>query len=208
MLSMKKIPFFINNSRRSSLLEFRNLIIEYYDNVRSGGFLKPPIENQKSSKIRIQINNRIDKINSILIAADLDPTLIVTPPPAIGGRVQSINLLDNFFLLHIHQINPSNIIDFLDRGIGKYTNDNPYSIIRTLNPLYYLGLILYILGNIPFRLFEYAGFNVSPIEHSWFGKLIKFIIELAVFFASVLNIIYFLDINILNLLQNLFKSPN
>lgn len=86
------------------------------------------------------------------------------------------------------QVKPVEVVDFIDRAIGVYTSDRANSIIRTLNPFFWLILILEIVVRSPFYVLRVAGFNQKKMEESFLGRLTKGVIALAGLAFTVVQI--------------------
>lgn len=106
-----------------------------------------------------------------------------TPPPAIGGCIQNIDLIDNLFNLQNYDIEVQTLIDIIDRALGIYERDLKNSIIRTLNLFFWLEKSLELISSLPFYLLGSVGFNRLRLETSDIGKLVKFIIKLITIFV-------------------------
>lgn len=183
----KKIPIWENRKRLKLLKEFRNLVITYFNNIKIDLF--NPIENQQAIETRRQINLLIDKVHFIVISAGILPVIYYTPPPAVGGLAGDIDLIYNIFNLHRFQIKPQYLLDFIDRAIGVYENDKLNALLRTLNPLFWISLILDYIVSLPFKFIGKIGFNQNKIESSIVGRLIKGALYLITVFAAFLTIL-------------------
>jgi hypothetical protein len=126
----------------------------------------------------------------------------------IGGYRQDINLVTNVFNLHRYEIEPNNLLDFIDRSIGRYEHDRIYSILRTINPFYWLGRILDLIISLPFRFLQNAGIKTKKFEESIFGKVAKLILSLVTLVASSLTILKILDYldPVKNFIEELFTK--
>ena len=187
MRDYKKITILGNIDRQSKLSEFRNLAIEYFSNVTSD-FIGVR-ENQEAMKVRPSINFKIQKVHSIILASRINPILIHSPPPAIGGRIQNLDLIENIFLLHSYDVEPNYLFDFIDRSIGIYNDDAISSLLRTINPFFWVSLIFAYVVSLPFKLLGELGFNQSKIESSVMGRGVKVLLYLITLIASLYTIL-------------------
>lgn len=112
----KRIHYWENRKRLKMLIKFRELIVNYFNNVEYGSFFSLR-ENQEAVKTRYEINLCLDKIYLYIISAGINPTIYYSPPPAIGGIAGNINLIHNIFHLHRFEISPQYIIDYVDRAM-------------------------------------------------------------------------------------------
>ena len=178
-----------NQRRQDKLKKFRNLIVTYFNNTRPHEWLVDArSENDVAQQARSEINLMVDEISALLHAADIVPTVTVTPPPAIGGHVQRVHLLMNMFLLDRHQIPPHHVDDLLLRAIGVYKSDERYSIRRTINPLWWFKAVLIWIAHAPFSVLRAAGFDANRAERSVLGKLVKGLLIVIPVLASLLAI--------------------
>jgi hypothetical protein len=200
MRTYKQIPVWENTKRINLLIKFRNLVVEYFNNVKTSDIQENNIAQQKRS----EINAIIDKAYSTILSAGVSPFMHYSPPPVIGGYEQDIDIIHNIF--HLQQVrirlNPKFIEDIIERAVGNYKNDRVNSFWRTINPFYWLFLILDYVVRLPFFILGRVGFNQRKLEGSFVGKVIKTILYLITVAASFLTIFEKLDL--LDWFKNLF----
>jgi hypothetical protein len=185
----KKIPIWENRKRIKELIEFRNNIVTYFNNLESYTIMGVK-ENDIAKETRAKINEKLDKIHSYFDDTEVHPTLIHRAPPAIGGYRESVDILVNIFTLHqLPEISPQRILDYIDRLIGVYKNDSVKAFFRTINPLWWIFLLIEFIASIPFKILESAGLNREKIETSTPGKIIKGIFELIIVIAALFTIL-------------------
>jgi len=112
-----------------------------------------------------------------------------TPPPVVGGYVQQVDLIINFFNLGNFGTGVKEVLDWIDRSIGVYENDKRRAFIRTFNPFFWLGLLVDYIVAIPFSLLAKAGFNRTKIEDSFIGRIAKFVLYVVTLLGALLGII-------------------
>lgn len=184
----KKITIWENARRINHLVKFRSLIIKYFESVEWSDY-GGPIETDDSSKIRSEINIDTYETKKIMMSCGIRSSMYYTPPPAIGGPMGDIDLLTNVFNLHTFRIDPKYLVDHIEQCIGILEKDKVNSLMRTFNPLYWLGLILDEIVSIPFRLLGKAGFNQEGIENSFLGRIVKTFLYLITVFAAFLTVL-------------------
>ena len=179
-----------NQRRQTMLQQFRNLVVTYFNNSQPTHSLLGDArnENDVARQARAEINLMVDEISACVRAADITPTMTVTPPPAIGGYIQHVDLLMNMFLLDRHQIPPHQVDDFLLRAIGVYKSDGSPSLRRTINPLWWVKMLLIWIAHAPFSILSAAGFDADRAERSVLGKLVKGLLIVIPAVASLLAI--------------------
>ena len=104
-----------------------------------------------------------------------------------GGSGGSIDLIQNVFNLHYYLIGYEQVLDMVDRAIGVYESDKSNALLRTLNPLFWISLILDYIVSLPFKFVGKMGFNQSRIESSIVGRIVKGIFYLVTVLASFLT---------------------
>ena len=182
-----------NQSNKENLLKFRELIINYYNNTENPDFGFDLIENEEAQLSRTLINISFEKFYRSLIQTTISPSIFYSPPRNTGGLQGNIDVFINIFNLYRYKINPSSIIDITNRAIGIYEDDKIHSILRTINPFFYLGLMLEYVASFPFKLLgKIGGFNSEKLEATIVGKILKAIIYSVEFLAALLTVIHLL----------------
>lgn len=159
------------------LVEFRRLLLEYFQGVRYGRYGDEPDESSAAREARV----RLDRMNTSVKAAFLVtavglPRVIHLPAPMLGGYVCNLSILDNLFQLHQHSVTPDVVLGYVDRAIGDLEGRRWASVLHTLNPLNWLYSLLEALFHIPFRLLKVAGLDGDSVESSWIGKVLKLVL--------------------------------
>lgn len=202
-----KITFWENKRRLELLYDFHDMVVDYYNNSEYGWSSERRTENDKARTLRSRINLVMHEISKIVELSGILPILRWTPPPAVGGYIQNVNVIKNIFNLDVYEITPNNITDFLEQSMGIYKNGSRNAIYRTINPFYWLGLALDYLVNLPFMLLGKAGFDSKRIQDSIFGRVLKaifYLISVLASFLTVLQLIGYLDESKL-VIKSLFK---
>lgn len=189
----KKILVWENNRRIEKLVEFRNLVIEYFNNSRAEWMVDGRIEEEAARVARVKINRIMDETHDIILNSGINPMITWTPPPAVGGYVRNVDLIQNVFNLHGLSIGPDVVMDFLERSIGIYESNHKPSLIRTFNPFFYIGLAFDAISELPFIAIGKLGFNRQKVESSVIGRMFKGILYLITVIATFLTILQLLD---------------
>ena len=172
------VTFWQNIARRKILRDYRSLIEKYFRDIDYNEYSRNIIDSDDSKEIRRKLNNQNESIQSIFREVGASPIVVYTPPPAIGGYIQNINLVDNLFNLQKFDIEIQALVDFIDQVDGVYQQDFISSIVRTINPFYWLGKLLELIARVPFFFLGSIGLNQKQIEGCFVGKLVKLIIKL------------------------------
>ena len=187
-----KILIWENKRRLNKLREFRPLMIRYFNNSRVG-FGGGRVEESAAKEARREINLLRDEIHSIILNSGIDPSFSWTPPAAVGDDETEIDLIEDVFNLDQFDIGPNNLLDLIDRAIGKYDANRKSAFVRTFNPFFYLGLVLDTISDLPFIAIGILGFNRQKMKASVVGRLVKGILYLTIIVAAVFTILHLLD---------------
>lgn len=145
------------------------------------------IEEPIAQKARLKINRTIDETHKIMISSG-------TPPPALGGYVRQMDIVQNIFNLQGCDINPNLILDCIDRAIGIYERNHSDAFIRTINPFFYIGRLIELVTEPPFLVLAKLGLDRRKTESSTLGRMVKGILYLITVIAALLTILPLLDI--------------
>jgi hypothetical protein len=181
-----------NRRRLERLSEFRNLVLAYFENSEAHWMAEERTERPDAQSARVRINRAMDEMRSIILCAGVRPAIRWSPPPAVGGYVQNVDLVQNLFNLHRFRIPPNHVLDFIDQAIGIYEANARPAFLRTINPLFYLGQLFDWVAGLPFALLGRLGFSRSKAEESRLGRLIKGVLYLVTVAASALTILQLL----------------
>ncbi len=184
-----KIPCWENKRRIRRLFELRSLVKTYSDNSEPNWKTDSRIESDKATNARMQINRGLGEFRYIIGLSGVDPVITYTPPAAVGGYVQRVDIIINFFGVENFDISLTDVVDVIDRSIGIYENDQKRALIRTFNPLFWFGLLVDYVVAIPFSLLAKAGFNKTKIEDSFVGRIAKFVFYVVTLLAALLGIV-------------------
>ena len=189
-----KILIWENKRRLDKLNEFRNIVLQYFNNSRAEWMIAGRIEEDAAKEARLKINRIMDETHDIIVYSGINPSITWTPPPAVGGYVKNVDLIQNIFNIHQFQIGADTVLDFIDRAIGIYQSNQKSAIVRTLNPFFYIGLIFEAISELPFIAIGKLGFNRQKAESSIIGRLVKGILYLITVIAALLTILQLLDL--------------
>ena len=184
-----RITAFESARRILFLVEFRNLLVGYFNSKPESWSRQEEYESEESALLRSELNAQLDEAHAIITAAGIFPVMHWTPPPMIGGYSKNIDLIINVFNLSYYEIKPTLIIDFIERSVGIYQRNHTRAIFRTINPLFWINRFLIWLARSPFTLLRQAGFNADNIENSIIGRIAKLIAYLLTLVISILTIL-------------------
>lgn len=188
MIKKLNITFWENIVRRKKLQEYRSQVEKYFQNIDYNEYSRDIIDSGESRDIRKLLNNNNETVQTVFRDVGVIPDVVYTPPPAIGGYIQRINLVDNLFNLQNFDIETQALLDFIDQVDGIYQQDFINSVLRTINPFYWLAKILEFIASIPFFFIGSIGLNQKQIEGSFVGKLVKLIIKLLATIGAIVSV--------------------
>ena len=192
MNSYKNISLWENTQRLRVLGEFRNDVVNYFNNSRYTETVGSRTENAEAVQARERINHTVLQAKRIIEAAGIPQTATWTPPRRSMEYKQQIHLIFNLFEFDSYQIPPQNAIDLIERAIGFYESDSRAAFFRTINPFWWLWRGFLWFTRIPFVFLGAVGFDAGRAEGSTLGKFFKAIFALVSVTAGVLTILNYL----------------
>lgn len=189
MRNYKKLFFWENIKRTKYLINFKDLIVKYFNNIEASLHNRNSEENNEAIKIRSQINHLVRKASIFIYESDISASITYFPPPITGRSPFRIDLLEGIFNLDSFEIPHQNLLDLIERSIGIYESDKTNSLIRTINPFFWIYLAIDFLASVPFKILEIAGFNAKETENSLVGKIVKSAIGFIIVFAAFLTVL-------------------
>ena len=97
MVSFNKRTIWGNIHCQNQLIEFRNNVVDYFNNCRFDEWNNEIHEDEKAMTLRSNLNQNLLNIQEIVHCADVATHLIYTPPAMIGGYRQNIDVISNIF---------------------------------------------------------------------------------------------------------------
>ena len=182
-----KILVWENEKRLKKLIEFRKLVIKYFNNSPPG-LMGQRIEKKDAQEARTEINMDKTEVHSIILNSGTNLTYTYHPPPAVGGRVMDIDLIFNIFDLDQLHVDSKMVLDYIEIAIGKYQSNHKPALVRIFNPFFYIGLgIDATISNLLFIVIGTLGFNRQKAETSTIGRLFKGFIQIVVWAIFILQ---------------------
>jgi hypothetical protein len=163
----KRLSIYGNRKRAHFLAKFHDLVHKYFTN------------GEGWETARSDINYIKSEAHQYILDTGVPHMMIQYPAPMVGGHVKHIELVENIFDLKQLQVNPLQLLDVLQQSIGVYEADREAALVRTINPLFWLGKFLRAISAIPFAILEHAGLHGKKYEDSFMGRLLRLITEIA-----------------------------
>ena len=169
-----------NQHRLKKLKEFREITIGFFnaDNSSEGYYNK-----------RSELNLKTEEAHGYIKAAGVRSVIVLTPPPLIGGYPIRIDLFQDIHNLH-RAIRPIQVIDTIEKAIGVYLSNVSSSILRTINPFFYMYRLIDTVTTIPIRLFRVLGFSEDVLDCSYIVRIYKFITQTIIWVSALLTLLH------------------
>lgn len=142
MRHYKEVTYRDNKTRLNLLTDFRDLVHKYFDNSNLNMMTGEHVEKPEAREAREAINLHLQKVYQIIRLADINPSALYTPHLASGDQGSNIDLILNIFNLGRNDIPPDAAIDYIERAMDVYKSNRAPSFIRTINPLFWISLLL------------------------------------------------------------------
>ena len=180
MAHYKRMTILGNLESIRTLKKFKKFAERYFENVDYGSYGLTAVEKPKAKILRSQLNLMLERAKRALSSVELSPDICDASRPTAAGYEEGVYLVDNIFNLHQLKISPQTLLDYVERAIGVYRDDKLKSLMRTLNPLFWLSIVLDYVSGLPFAFLGALGLNRSKIEEGSFGKFMKGCFRVAV----------------------------
>ena len=143
----KYITFGDNRTRLKLLTEFRELVIQYFDNSTLNMVSGIHSEQQEAREARDALSLIIKRAYNIIRLADVKTSAISNSSIIIGRQFQNIDLILNIFNLGRNNIPQHVAIELIEKAIDVYKSNRLDSFIRTINPFFWVrGILRRIIG--------------------------------------------------------------
>jgi hypothetical protein len=138
----KDIPFWENSARLKLLTHFRSLVKTYFENsilnMVTGSYNEKPEATDAKKAINLIMKNAY----TIISHAEIKTYTASTPSVSVKGRGKNIDLILNIFNLASNNIEPDIAIDYIDQAIAVYKDNRIASLIRVINPFFWMSVAL------------------------------------------------------------------
>jgi hypothetical protein len=185
MAHYRRMTIFQNLGTLRTLKKFRKLAERYFENVDYGSYGLTVSENAKARSIRSQLNLMLERVKRALNCVDVRSEICPVPPIDAPDSEEGVYLVENIFNLHALKISPQTLLDYVERAIGAYKDEKPRTLVRTFNPLFWLGILLDFVAALPFSVLSALGLNRSAIEKNPLAKLFKGCLRAAILVGAL-----------------------
>ena len=138
----KDISFWENRARLKLLTHFRSLVKTYFDNSILNMVSNIYNEKPEATDAKKAINLIMKNAYVIISHAEIKTYTASTPSVSVKGRGKNIDLILNIFNLASNNIEPDIAIDYIDQAIAVYKDNRIASLIRVINPFFWMSVAL------------------------------------------------------------------
>ncbi len=206
MLPLDRIPWWSNWGRRRLLLRVRSSLEEYFGAVTYEAFPFRVVESDEARRIRGHLQGPLKRCRRIVRATGTVPLLRYAPGER-AGDVERVNLLAVVFELERYSLGKEDVFAALDAALRAYESGRAGSLLRTLNPFYWLEMGLDALEAVPFLLLRPFGVKPERAANSVPGTIVRLLVRATALSALVVLVILAsgLQDEVLELGQNLLR---
>jgi len=145
----KEITFSENRARTRFLTEFRELVEIYFINSRLNLMTGEYVEEPKATDARASINLIIKKAYEMIRLADVKTYSASNSVLSSARKGKSIDIILNIFNLGRNEIPHEIALEYIDRAIHGYRSNRLSAFFRTINPLFWVSVLIQLLvGNL------------------------------------------------------------
>ena len=191
MAHYKRMSIFQNLQCLRTLKKFRKLAERYFENIDYGSYGLTAVEKPEAKAIRSRLNLMLETAKRAISSGEVNPDICDASRPTAAGYEEGLYLVDNIFNLPQLKIFPETLLDYVEKAIGVYRDDRFKSLIRTLNPLFWLSVVLDCISSIPFAILGSLGLNRSKIENGCLGRFSKGCFRVAVVVTVLAVTLYY-----------------
>jgi hypothetical protein len=164
-------------------MKFKKMIELYFGKADQGSSRRAVPDDVVAKRTRSQLNLNLEKVKRALLAVDISPNVPGTRRTGPGQRPRDIDLVEDIFSLHQHKISPQTLVDHVERAVGIYRDDRGRATLRTINPLYWLSVLLDYAGRLPSFILVGLGMDRERFEGTALGDFLKGSFRLALLLA-------------------------
>lgn len=175
MLPENRIPVWTHWRRRHFLNRFRGGLQAYFDAVTYEAFPFRIIETEKAKADRSLLEPDLERCRATLRAAGI--RLARSVPEGHQGGMKRINLVTEAFALDQYSLRRDDLLAVCDAGIRAYDAGRTAAWVRTLNPLYWLDMVLSVVEVLPFLPLRAFGRNPVEVAMSARGRAVRVLLR-------------------------------
>ena len=138
----KEITFRENRARLRLLREFLGQVHIYFENSSLNMMTGVYAENEKAMEAKAAMNLVLKKVYQVIRLANITPSAASSSSLAVKGHGSNIDLILNIFNLGRNDIPPHAAIDYIEMAIDVYRSNRMDSFVRTINPLYWIMVVV------------------------------------------------------------------
>lgn len=188
MLPLHRIPWWSNWSRRRFLIRVRSTLESYFSAVTYEAFPFRVVESDEARRIREGLEASLSHCRGIVHASGAVP-LVRYAPGERAGDFEPVDLLSVVFELGHYSLRKEDVFEALDAAIRAYEDGRAAAMVRTVNPLYWLGMGLFLVEMLPFLLMRPFGVSPGRVASSTPGRIVRLLVRGAALAALVVLVV-------------------
>lgn len=171
-------------ARLRFLQRFREDVDAYLGAVRYEAFPFRVVESDEATRLRAAIEPRQARARAIVLALKGPSPRRLAPGETPGAMVE-IGLVRDLFDLHRHSIRPEELQDLLAEVERHYAAGRGAAWRRTLNPFYWLDMVLSVAEVLPFLPLRLVGQSPGRAARTTVGRTVRWWVRLVVLLVGV-----------------------
>lgn len=179
MLDIHRIPIWTNQRRLAFLRRWHRDLLEYSGEIRREAFPYRVVESERAQELRHSLEERIPRCRRTVLAAGVRGLRRMAPGERVGEVVE-VGLIREVFQLARYNLEIEEVFAVLSEAEDRYIGARARSWIRTLNPLYWLDMLLGVAEMAAFLPVQLAGGNARRLARTGPGTVVRHAVRLGV----------------------------
>ena len=138
----RDISYRENRDRLKLLTEFLDLVTTYFDNSTLNMISGSHVEKQEATEARALINPMLNSVYQVIRLAGIKTSALSSSSLGVLTHGKNIDLILNIFNLGRNNIPLNAALDYIEHAIEVYKSNRLDSLIRTINPFFWMKVAL------------------------------------------------------------------
>ncbi|MFQ5535874.1 MAG: hypothetical protein ACE5GJ_00345 [Gemmatimonadota bacterium] len=188
MLAWNRIPYWSHRRRLALLRRFRRDLQRYRSDLEFYAFPFRSMEGEEAREIRTALEPLLPRVRRVIETTGQVHIRRIAPGGQVGA-VKEVNVVTEAFHLDEYHLTLDDLVRVLDEAIAVYQRGSARALLRTLNPLFWVEVLLSAVEVIPFLPLALVGVNPARAAHSRAGMWVRHLVRLA-FLGGILLLLY------------------
>jgi hypothetical protein len=172
VLPIHRIPIWTNRRRRRFLRRFREDLGSYFAELRHEAFPYRVVETERARSLRKELEPRVDRCRRVVASAG-GPSLRRTAPGERMGEMVRVNLIRAVFELDRYNLEADEVLAVLEDAERRYLAARGRTWLRTVNPLYWLDMVLGLAEMVAFFPARLVGARPRELARTPAGTVLR-----------------------------------